>query len=258
MKQQTAIFRGARPQPPHWEVTFDVAHPPAAGAFVLADLGGPLRTALFPAALHTEGFAALVAPGHPATRLLPGAEVDMLGPLGHGFEVGRVERLLLVAEPSGLPLLLPLLTAAPSVALIVAAATRAQLPSPARIPPAVELVLVTRDGSAGLLGPLESAAPAPPHLQRALPRFLELTAWAERICLACGPERYPALAALVHGARLQPQPGFAQAFVPAEMPCGVGACEVCRVATRQGEVRVCVEGPVLDLLAFEGCEAAHD
>ena len=254
VKRQTATFRQARPQPPYWEVRFDVAHPPSAGAFVLADLGGPLRAPLFPAALHETGFSAMVAPGHPATRLLPGAAVDVLGPLGHGFEVGAAARLLLIAEAALLPPLMPLFAAAPSVALMVEAGTRAQLPSPARIPPAVELVLVTRDGSAGFLGPLESDAPAPPGFDRAHPRFLELLAWAECIALACAPDRYPALAALVRRHRIQPGAGFARALVQTAMPCGVGACEVCRVRTRQGEARACVDGPALDLLALEGTE----
>ncbi|HQE92916.1 MAG TPA: hypothetical protein PLH19_13665 [Anaerolineae bacterium] len=250
VKQQDAIFRQAYPAPPYWAVRFDVAYPPAAGAFVLADLGGPLREALFPAIITADGFTAMVAPRHPATRLLPGATVPMLGPLGKGFRLSRVTRLLLVAEVACLPLLQPLFEAAPAVALVIEAPTRAPLPPPDRFPPAVELTLVTRDGSTGYLGPLESSDPAPANLQRVLPHLVELMGWAECVCLACAPDRYPALAAIVRTVRLHPPADFAQALIQTALPCGVGACEVCRITTRAGERHACLDGPVFDMMTL--------
>jgi len=250
-KQQTATFRSARPAPPYWAVRFDVAHPPAPGRFVLADLGGPLRAVLFPTAIHADGFVALVAPGHPATRLLPGTTVDFIGPTGRGFRLRQAQQLLLIAEAARLPILMPLLNAAPAVALVIEAPTRAQLPSLDHIPPAVELTLVTLDGSMGYVGPLESQKASPAGLEQAGPIVLDLIAWADRIGLACARERYPALATLIRDARLQPTVDFAQAWVEVEMPCGVGACDICRIATRRGEKRVCIDGPVFDLLDLE-------
>ena len=250
VKQQNAIFRQAYPVPPHWAVRFDVARAPEAGTFVLADFGGPLREALFPESLDAEGFMAMVPPRHPATRLLPGASVDLLGPLGRGFRLEGVTRLLLVAEAAHLPTLLPLLDAAPAVALVIEAPTRAQLPPPDRFPATVELILVTCDGSTGYLGPLESVDPAPKGLQRIAPRLVELLAWAERACFACTSDRYPAIAPLVRAARIQPLPDFAQALVQTAMPCGVGACDVCRVPTSGGEQHACTAGPVFDLLTL--------
>jgi len=247
VKQQDAVFRQAYPAPPYWVARFDLPHPPGPGGFVLADLGGPLREALFPAAIDANGFAAMLPPRHAATRLLPGATVNMLGPLGQGFRLGDATRLLLVAEAAFLPPLLPLLEAVPAVALVIEAPTRAQLPPPDRFPPAVELTLVTCDGSAGYLGPLESTDPAPANLERVTPRLVELIAWAECACFACASDRYPALAALVRAARIQPAPDFAQALVQVPMPCGVGACEVCRINTRAGEKHACTDGPVFDI-----------
>ena len=246
---QTATFSSARAMPPYWAVHFEVAHPPAPGAFMLADLGGPLREPLFPALIEDAGFTTMAPPGHPATRLLPGAEVDMLGPLGRGFHIDELTaRLLLIAEAAYLPALLPLLDATSSVAVVVEAATRAQIPAPHRFPPAVELYLVTRDGSTGYLGPLESDDPAPADLQRAAPQLRELLAWAGCICLALESSRYPTLAAMLREARHQPRRGLAQALIRAPMPCGVGVCEVCLVTTRRGEKHACVDGPVFDLL----------
>ena len=242
--------------PPYWAVRFDVEHAPGAGAFinagafVLADLGGPLRAPLFPASVDGDGFTTIVPPRHPATKLLPGTTVDMLGPLGRGFRLNNATRLLLVAEATQLPLLMPLLNAAPSVALVIEAPTRAQLPPPDRFPPTVELVLATCDGSTGYLGPLESEEPAPTGLERITSRLTELLLWAERACFACSRDRYPVLGALVRAARIQPGRDFAQAIIQVAMPCGVGACDVCRVPTAHGEKRACTDGPVFDLLTL--------
>lgn len=250
MKRQSATLRYARPRPPSWEVRLDMPQPPQAGAYVLADFGAPVREPLFPALVDDEGFVTVLAPGHPATRLLPGTPVDVLGPLGRGFRVGDVTRLLLVVEVSYLPLVLPLIRASPSVVLVVEATTRARLPSPVIFPPALELILVTLDGSAGYLGPLDLDGPAPTGLERAAPRLRELLVWAERACFGCTPERYTGLARLVRDVRLQPFQDFAQALVQVPMPCGVGACDVCRVSTRHGEAHACVDGPVFDLMDF--------
>lgn len=242
-KHTTAIFRDARPEPPFWAVRFEGPNPPRPGCFVLADLGGPLREVFFPAAVTATGFEVFVPPGHAVQRLLPGAEVDLLGPFGRGFQLGQVERLLLVAEAHTLPPLLPLLEAAPMVTLVLAAPTRALMPAAQRFPPAVELLLITQDGSAGYAGTLVACHHADSPL-------LEAVQWADCVCASCEPSFYPVLARFVRQQRLNPAPNFAQALVQAPMPCGVGACEVCRVSTAHGEKRACTDGPVFDVLDF--------
>lgn len=253
-RRQTATLRTIRPAPPVWEVRFDVEYPPEAGSYVLADLGGPVREPLFPSVVDDSGFCTVVPRGHAVTQLLPGTSVDVLGPLGHGFRLNSAgyvpDRLLLIAGTDDLPWLQPLYQAAPAVALVVEATTRGRLPPPARFPPTLELTLVTRDGSTGYLGPIENDGPVPAGVERAQPRVRELVAWAECICVAVDMARYPALARLVKDVRFQPQTDFAQALVRVPMPCGVGACQVCRVSTRHGERRACVDGPVFDLMDF--------
>jgi dihydroorotate dehydrogenase electron transfer subunit len=253
-RKQTATLRYVRPSPPNWEAYLALGHPPQPGMYVLADLGGPLREALLPAAVEEDGFATVISPGHPLRDLLPGTVIDVLGPLGRGFRIASpghsLARLLLIAEMDYLPWLLPLTQAASSVVLVIEATTRGRLPPPTRFPPALELLLVTLDGSAGYLGPLEADGAAPSGMERARGQLQELVAWADRICIAVTPDRYPDLAHLVNDVRLQPQPDFAQALVRVPMPCGMGVCDVCRVTTRRGEIRTCVDGPVLDLLDF--------
>jgi dihydroorotate dehydrogenase electron transfer subunit len=244
MQLQEATFRGGRATPPFWTLRFAVERPPTAGRFVLADLGGAVREVLFPSAVDEGAFESVVAPGHPATRLLPGTPVSLLGPGGRGFRVEGAARLLLVAEVEQLPSLYPLLQAAPAVAVVVEAPGRALLPSPGCFPPSVELHLVTEDGSVGHTGRLEALLEEGP--------LKPLLTWADRLCSACDPARYPALARSVRRVRLQPRSDFAQALVRSPLPCGVGACEICRIPTRSGERHVCTAGPVFDLLELDG------
>jgi NAD(P)H-flavin reductase len=246
MKQQTATFIAAQPSPPAWKVRFEVAHTPQPGMYMLADLGESVRTPLFPTAIDETGFSTFVLPGHPATNLLPGTQVDILGPQGHGFEVDA-DRLLLIADVERFPLLMPLLDKASSVSVILEAASRLQLPSPHIFPPNVELIMVTLDGSIGYYGPLESFDPVPAGVMRASSILVELLGWAEQVCLAIDANRYPNLATLIYNTRINPRDNFAQAIVQTLMPCGTGVCEICRITTLDGEKHVCIDGPVFDL-----------
>ena len=79
--------------------------------------------------------------------------------------------------------------------------------------------------------------------------FLEKLIQSSPVAIVAA-DRYPALAAIVRAARIQPAPDFAQALIQTAMPCGVGACEVCRIPTRAGEKHVCADGPVFDILTL--------
>jgi len=225
-----------------------------AGRFVLADLGDYLRAPLFPARIEAEEFDVLVPPRHPAAALQPGAEVDLIGPLGRGFEVpAATERLLLVASTDCLPVLLPLAhqncqkpgfwekpgfyAEKPgfSVALLMSAATAAELYPVRLLPPAVEVTIVTADGSAG-------------HQGSMLDLFPDLVRWADCACIAGDPATYPALAESVREVRAGSGRRFAQALVVPPMACGVGACQGCAVSVARGTKLACTDGPVFDLL----------
>jgi len=231
----------------------EIARGLSPGRFVLADLGSYLRTPLFPASLDTpwleaEGFEVLVPPDHPAAALQTGTSVDLIGPLGRGFAVNaEARRLLLVADTMHLPVLLPLSFQqqvegrSPStgsgrgVALLLSAPTAAELYPVRLLPPALEVHVVTADGSAG-------------HQGSALDLFPDLVRWADCACIASDPATYPALAEIVREVRLRPGRGFAQALVVPPMACGVGACQGCAVPAARGPRLACADGPVFDLL----------
>jgi dihydroorotate dehydrogenase electron transfer subunit len=157
--------------------------------------------------------AFLIDPVGPGTRALvalrAGDDLDVLGPLGHGFRLD-VERPLLVGGGIGiapLPYLFERLGGAPALLGF----RNAHFAEAARLIPGAEVVL-------------------------------EPTYVTERIepgwdILACGPE--PMLRAV---AELAPA---AQLAWEAPMACGYGACYGCAVPIRGELKRLCVEGPVL-------------
>jgi dihydroorotate dehydrogenase electron transfer subunit len=121
-----------------------------------------------------------------------------------------------------------------------------------RLPPTVEYVTTTDDGSFGTRGRVTDVLPT-------------LLAWADQL-LACGP--WPMLAAL---GRLRDSaenaaatfPGRrtlldAQIAVEQHMGCAMGVCRACVVVTAEGNARVCREGPVFALgdIPFEAGEPA--
>jgi len=206
MVQTDALITDVEQGGPFTRVTLsvpDIAGRLAPGRFVLADLGGYLRTPLFPARIEAKGFDVLVPPGHPAAALQPGARVDLIGPLGHGFEVPtEIRRLLLVADTAYLPVLLPLTRPrnqvfrkkpgfSSSIALLLSAPTAAELYPIRHLPPALEVHVVTADGSAG-------------HQGSPLDLFPDLVRWADCVCIASDPTTYPALAETVREVRMLP------------------------------------------------------
>ena len=219
-----------------------------AGRFVLADLGDYLRALLFPARIEAQEFDVLVSPHHPAAALRPGIAVDLIGPLGQGFEIpAATDRLLLVASTAHLPVLLPLTHQKPgsaaslrekpgfSIALLLSAPTAADLYPIRLFPPAVEVTIVTTDGSAG-------------HRGSPLDLFPDLVRWADCACIADDPATYPALAEIVREVRAGSGRRFVQALVVPPMACGVGACQGCAVSVARGTRLACTDGPVFDLL----------
>jgi dihydroorotate dehydrogenase electron transfer subunit len=218
----------------------------APGRFVLADLGNDadLRTPLFPVSIEAEAFGVLVPPDHPVAALKPGAEIDLVGPLGRGFEVPETtRRLLLVADTPHLPVLLPLLEVrffpknpiSPSATLLLSAPTAGELYPIRMLPPTLEVLVATADGSTGYEGnPLDL-----------LP---DLVRWADCVCAASDPADYPAMARVVREMRIGPNRRFAQALVAPPLACGVGACQGCAVKVARGTKLACTDGPVFDLL----------
>ena len=187
--------------------------------------------------LHDDHINILFTISGPGTQWLAsrnsGEMLDILGPLGNGFEIhSETRNLLLVAGGMGIAPLVYLAENAVadglSVKLLAGARTRSQL-YPESLEK-VEIMHVTEDGSAGEKGMITDLLPP-------------LVTWADQIC-ACGPRpMYRTMAEMpdvLQGKSIQ-------ISVERVMACGVGACRGCAITTTSGIQMVCSEGPVFEL-----------
>jgi len=186
----------------------------------------------------------------------PGDALDLLGPLGTSFVIHRAStHLLLVAGGTGIAPMKVLAEQESSrrnVTLVMGGRSIHHLWPAHRLPPAVEYVTTTQDGSFGIRGLVTDA----------LPQYL---AWADQLC-ACGP--WPMLAAI---GRMRDEAARATSVMPGKdvlldaqiaveqhMGCAMGVCRACVIVTDGGNARVCREGPVFSLgdVRFERGEPA--
>ena len=167
------------------------------------------------------------------SRVPAGEDLDVLGPLGRGFEIAATTRhALLIAGGIGI---VPLAFLAEqfvrqgiAVALVAGSRTAARVYPAELLPAEVEYVVATDDGTRGFHG--YAAEAAREHLT-----------WADQV-FACGPT--PMLHAV---AKLGLDRDKVQLSLEERMACGMGACLGCVVETRRGLQRVCRDGPVFGL-----------
>jgi len=204
-----------------------------------------------------------------------GDRLDVVGPLGNGFNLTVPERrAFLVGGGCGLAPLLgvarELTAAGKEVTLFCGANTAANVPlalsrsvvatgdrveSIRDVPglPGVTLVLSTDDGTAGLKGLVTAAMNA----------YAPSGDWSGAALYACGPDAMMAAVARLAAER---RVSHCQVSLENYMGCAIGVCLSCvvkiRAATESGWTykRVCVDGPVFeasDVLfenAWEGCK----
>ena len=194
-----------------------------------------------------------------------GNKIDVLGPLGKGFNiVPGLKNLLLVGGGIGIaPLIFLAQYASPQyqVALIHGASTAAQIypflslpltinSSPSKgeekgegekqsnllsLPSGVQFIPVTVDGTLGSKGMVTDI----------LPDFLD---WADQI-FACGPvDMYKAMAEMsLRAKRSNLKLKRCQVSLEVRMGCGIGACHSCTINTKHGLKQVCRDGPVFEM-----------
>jgi dihydroorotate dehydrogenase electron transfer subunit len=185
-------------------------------------------------------FTVLIKAIGPGTRILaelrPGARVDMLAPLGVGFEWIGARRVIMVAGGVGVAPLLFLAQQlramapepAPEIVFCYGARSAGEFVLLDRIEPLVNrLVLTTNDGTKGEKGFVTVAA--------------EREFSPEAAIYTCGPN--PMMDDLLTRMRAAGLEG--QVSLENQMGCGIGACQGCVVPTREGYIRICCEGPVM-------------
>lgn len=203
-----------------------------------------LRRTFYPVAIGNETWTLRVPPGgdwgHAWLAAAPvGAEIDCLGPVGIGFSVPLGVRNVLcigAGEPAWtlLPVVAQTETRGLSVALAVEARTVRELLPPQRLPASVEYHTLTADS-----GRMES---------QWADLLAQLLPWTDLVLAAAPLAFYGQLAAAVKTARYEISRGFVQALYPARFLCGTGACQSCVADVAGGRRRVCLRGPVFDLV----------
>ena len=172
-----------------------------------------------------------VGPGtNRLAELQPGDELWLLGPLGKGFTRPRDgRRPILVGGGVGIaPLAIWGDTLGASALTLLGFRDAHHAEGAALIPNAR---IATDDGSHGYPGLVTALLTA------------ELGCDPRAEVYACGPP--PMLDAVKRIADEHGVPG--QLAMESGMACGFGACFGCVVPTRRGYVRLCVDGPVIDL-----------
>jgi len=168
-------------------------------------------------------------------ELEAGEGLDLVGPLGIGFDVSAPGRALLVGGGIGAAPLVALQDELGPRATVLLGFRSAAHAEAAGLFFAGDPAVVTDDGSVG---------------RQALVTELlreQLDADPAATVFACGPP--PMLEAVRALAEERAVP--AQLALESGMACGYGACFGCVVPTRAGYVRLCVDGPVLDAAALE-------
>jgi NAD(P)H-flavin reductase len=168
-------------------------------------------------------------------ELEPGEGLELVGPLGIGFRLPAEGRALLVGGGIGTAPLLCLQDELGPDAHVMLGFRSAEYAEAARLFEVSEPNVVTDDGSVG------RQALVTELLREQLDPGDPVTVYA------CGPP--PMLEAVRALCAERDVP--AQLALESGMACGFGACFGCVVPTREGYVRLCVDGPVLDADALE-------
>ena len=168
-----------------------------------------------------------------------GDDLDVLGPLGHGFTLpGKdVKQVVFVAGGIGVA---PFMIFSDAIrkhkaekVLLYGARSKAQtFPTEVVRKNGVKVCVATDDGSAGTHG-------------RVSELFSRIEAAPGTMIYTCGPR--PMMAAVQAFARTHGLKG--EASCEEVMACGLGACLGCSIPTAHGYRTVCHDGPVFDLQA---------
>ncbi|MBU0492427.1 MAG: hypothetical protein KKA73_04550 [Chloroflexi bacterium] len=171
-------------------------------------------------------------------RRRAGDALDVLGPLGRGFDLpGTPGHLLLVARGLGIAPLVGLADQAVAhgwaVTLLATATRPADAYPAAQLSPAIEYQVCPTDAA------LWDCTPA-------------ALAWADMVAAAVPPAEWLPLRQRIEAARLTLVSGFAQVWADVPLACGVGRCGACAIETTRGWRHACSDGPVFDLTEVTG------
>ncbi|MDO9528452.1 MAG: dihydroorotate dehydrogenase electron transfer subunit [Syntrophales bacterium] len=177
------------------------------------------------------------------SRLKPDDEIDILGPLGRGFDIfPHCKRVVLVAGGIGIAPLSFLghyygadtVNKPPQIICYVGAQRADLLVGLDRMDEICsDIRISTDDGSRGYHG----------LVTELFEQDITLYNSSDSVVYSCGP--FPMIKSLAEILRNQAVP--CQVSVEERMACGVGACLGCAISVKSGYRKVCKDGPVFDI-----------
>jgi dihydroorotate dehydrogenase electron transfer subunit len=173
---------------------------------------------------------------HNISLINKGDNIDLIGPLGNGFEIpAAADKLLLIAGGMGIAPMVFLAEKAielgKKVTILIGVNNVSQLYPERLLPPEAKLLIVTEDGSAGKKGLITDVIPG------SIDEYDHV--------FACGPvNMYKAMAAVLESMDYQNQ---LQVSLEVRMGCGFNICHGCTIKTDDGLKQVCKDGPVFNI-----------
>jgi len=198
----------------------EARHRPTPGQVYLAAPHGTApayATTLYPLLVEAESL--LMLPAQDIAWPI-GTSLDVLGPIGNGFNPPSTARRWLLASFKQHPdRLLPLIDLGLGKGVTISLLCNHQ---PLNLPPQVELN----------------------------PEPEEALAWAQYLVIHTSIEALPAATETLGLSGREAAPCPAQVLIEIPMPCGLGVCQACAIRSRKGTKLVCADGPVFDLQAL--------
>lgn len=170
-----------------------------------------------------------------------GSELDILGPLGKGFNLEKKEIAILVGGGMGVAPLLALADALKNkvkvIYVLIGSKNRGRVLAEASFKEITDQVLVsTDDGSYGKMGFISDI------LIDVLENTLEEHDLDLTSIYACGPNlMLKAVTDIAFQKKIPTQLSMEQ-----HMACGIGTCLGCVIQTKNGYKKVCDDGPIFD------------
>ena len=173
------------------------------------------------------------------SKMAVGSELDIIGPLGNGFDIEeKVNNILLAAGGIGIAPLSFLAERAVSlgknVTLLAGARCKEGLYPDERLPSGIQKIMVVERRENGDDLPLGK-------ITDLLPGYIDN---ADQV-FACGPQAM--LEAISKQVDNKAMAKPVQVSLEVRMGCGLGTCYGCSIKTKQGMQRVCIEGPVFNI-----------
>jgi dihydroorotate dehydrogenase electron transfer subunit len=167
-----------------------------------------------------------------------GDSLTVTGPVGKPFVIeSRTRRALLIDQGSNQAPLLQLVQRLIDLGIEITYLAASDAVPPWVLPPEIEYLPVSLSNQTGVKSMFSAVD--------------DLAPWADAMYISVDSMQLVAITNVLRRRLLRLRRGFAQVLMsPGLVPCGLGACDMCNLGTRDGMKRLCKDGLVFDLLSL--------